>query len=255
MPSKHMFAVMENINGISWDSFSPQYKNSVFFKIDFETIGIKEAVFTKKMKNLQNYVTSTIPDAPEIFSEIPLPVYKKHSKTSECREIINQIKALTYTVTSESAQTNLQQHHLKEALNLLSKEPKTGHVLILNQRQKHKDLHKEVAQNKHKTKFENLPVPRKQKSNLTGRVGAENDPRKSTQNISVAPKKQILKKKFEDASKKVTRTALNFLLKALKISMNQLQELRVNSVTYIFKFFLIRNAKQYFQIKNTNDCL
>ena len=50
MPCKHMFAVMENISGISWDSFCRQYKNSVYFKIDFEAIGIKEAVFTKKLK-------------------------------------------------------------------------------------------------------------------------------------------------------------------------------------------------------------
>ena len=70
MPCKHMFAVMENISGISWDSFCRQYKNSVYFKIDFEAIGIKEAVFTKKMTNLEHYNdTSTIPDTPEIFSK------------------------------------------------------------------------------------------------------------------------------------------------------------------------------------------
>ena len=65
------------------------------------------------MTNLENYDdASTIPDAQETFPEIPLPVYKKHSKASECREIMNQIKALTYTVTRESALTNLH-YHLK----------------------------------------------------------------------------------------------------------------------------------------------
>ena len=78
MTCKHVFAVMENISGISWDLFCPQHKNSVFFKIDFEAIGIKEAVFAKKMTILANYGdTSTIPDPHKIFSEIPLPVYKK----------------------------------------------------------------------------------------------------------------------------------------------------------------------------------
>ena len=78
MTCKHVFAVMENISGISWDLFCPQHKNSVFFKIDFEAIGIKEAVFAKKMTILANYDdTSTIPDPHKIFSEIPLPVYKK----------------------------------------------------------------------------------------------------------------------------------------------------------------------------------
>ena len=75
MPCKHMFAVMENINGISWGSFCPQQKNSVFFKIDVEGIGIKEVVFTTKMTNLENYDNaSTIPDAQGIFFEIPLSV-------------------------------------------------------------------------------------------------------------------------------------------------------------------------------------
>ena len=118
MSCKHMFAVMENINAISWDSFCPQYKNSVFFKIDFEAFGIKKSSFYKEDDESQ-----------EIFSEIPLPVYKEHSKASECREIMNQIKALTYTVTCESVLTNLQ-YHLKEAL----KEAKSDHGLILNQR-------------------------------------------------------------------------------------------------------------------------
>ena len=101
---------------------------------------------------------------------------------------MNQMKALTYTVTSENALTNLQ-YHLKKALNILRKERKYDHGLILNQGEKHKDLHKKVAQNNCETKFENLPVPRKQKSNFTGRVGAANDARKSAQNISVASKK------------------------------------------------------------------
>ena len=46
--------------------------------------------------------------------------------------------------------------------------------------------------------------------------------------------------------KEVTRTVLCFLLKALNISMNQLQALRVNSFTDIFKCFLIKNGEQHF---------
>ena len=63
-------------------------------------------------------------------------------------------------MTSESALTNLQ-YHLKEALNMLRQEAKNGQGFILNQREKHKDLHKKVAQNNYETKVENLPVPRK----------------------------------------------------------------------------------------------
>ena len=100
-------------------------------------------------------------------------------------------------MTNESALTNLQ-YHLKEALNMFRKEAKNDHGFILNQREKHKDLHKKVAQNNYGTKLENLSVARKQKSNLTGRVGAAKGARKSAQNISVAPKKQIPQKAFEE---------------------------------------------------------
>ena len=111
-------------------------------------------------------------------------------------------------MTSESALTNLQ-YHLKEALNVLRKEAKSDHGLILNQREKHKDLLKKVVQNNYEAKFVNLPVARKQKSNLTGRVGTANDARKSAQNISVAPKKQITHKTFEEIITIVDESDMN----------------------------------------------
>ena len=48
MPYKYMFAVMENIDDISWDTFCPQYKNLVLFKIDFEAIGEKKKQFLQR---------------------------------------------------------------------------------------------------------------------------------------------------------------------------------------------------------------
>ena len=93
--------------------------------------------------------------------------------------------------------------------NILCKEAKSDHGLILHQREKHKDLHKTVAQNNYETKFENLPVARRQKSNLTGRVGAANDTRKSAQHISVAPKKQIPQKTFEEIITIVDESDMN----------------------------------------------
>ena len=46
--------------------------------------------------------------------------------------------------------------------------------------------------------------------------------------------------------KKVTRTVLHFLLKALNISMNQFQALKVNSFTDIFKCFIIKKWRTTF---------
>ena len=97
-----------------------------------------------------------------------------------------------------------------ESVNILRKEAKSDHGLILNQREKHKGLHKKVTQNNCETKFENSPVPRKQKLNLTERVGATIDARKSAQNISVAPKKQIPHKTLEEIITIVNESDMNF---------------------------------------------
>ena len=121
---------------------------------------------------------------------------------------MNQIKTFAYTVTSKTALTNLK-YHLKVALNILRKEAKKNHGLISNQREKHKDLLKKVEQNNCEAKFENLPVPKKQKSNLTGIVGATNDARKSAQNISVPQKKQIPQKTFEEIITIVDESDMN----------------------------------------------
>ena len=45
MPCKHMFAVMEHIHETSWESFSPKYKDSAFFKIDFEVIRLTDVQY------------------------------------------------------------------------------------------------------------------------------------------------------------------------------------------------------------------
>ena len=82
--------------------------------------------------------------------------------------------------------------------NILREEDKNYHGLISNQKKKHKDLHKNVAQNNYKTKFENLPVPSRQKSNLTEKVGAANGARNNVQNILEVSKKQIPQKTIEE---------------------------------------------------------
>ena len=45
MPCKHMFAVMEHIHETSWEFFCRKYKDSAFFKIDFEVIGLTDVPY------------------------------------------------------------------------------------------------------------------------------------------------------------------------------------------------------------------
>ena len=108
MPCKHIFAVMEHIHETSWESFCPKYKDSAFFKIDFELIGLTDVPYwDSKDVSGEDNVLSNYTQKVEKFEDIPLPVHKKSIKSSECREILNQIKYLTYTASSEDTLNKL----------------------------------------------------------------------------------------------------------------------------------------------------
>ncbi|XP_066929672.1 uncharacterized protein [Clytia hemisphaerica] len=47
LPCKHMMSVLKNVEEISWESFIDVYRNSVFFNLDFEAIGLKAEVCCK----------------------------------------------------------------------------------------------------------------------------------------------------------------------------------------------------------------
>ena len=108
MPCKHIFAVMEHIHETSWESFCPKYKDSTFFKIDFELIGLTDVPYwDSKDVSGEDNVLSNYTQKVEKFEDIPLPVHKKSTKSSECREILDQIKYLTYTASSEDTLNKL----------------------------------------------------------------------------------------------------------------------------------------------------
>ena len=124
----------------------------------------------------------------EKFEGIPLPVYRKSIKSFECREIPNHIKSLTYTASSEDTLNKLK-ILLKECLHMLQDEVGTDHDLIVEENATEtKRTCPEI--NLNQPGFEQLPIPKRQKSSLTGRVGVASDARRAATNISVLSKKQ-----------------------------------------------------------------
>ena len=189
MPCKHMFAVMEHIHETNWEFFCPKYKDSAFFKIDFEVIGLTDVQYldNKDVSDEDSFLSNDN-DMVEKFEDISLPVYKKSTKSSECREILNQIKSLTLTASSEDTLNKLK-ILLKECLHMLQDEVRTDHGLIVEENATEtKRTCPEI--NLNQPGFEQLLIPKRQKSSLTGRVGVASDARRATTNISVLPKKQ-----------------------------------------------------------------
>lgn len=99
MPCKHMFTVMEHIHETSWESFCPKYQDSAYFKIDFEAIRLTDVPYLDSKNVLGE--DNVLSNDTEKVEDIPLPVHNKSTKSSQCGEILNQIKYLTYIASGE----------------------------------------------------------------------------------------------------------------------------------------------------------
>ena len=116
IPCKHMMGVFKHSAGISWLSLGKDYRESVFFKIDYEVLGLEDETVDKTFKEiekvneknpsnkpLQEPPHPTLPEDNLVFSELPKRVSSTKTKASHCREILHQIKSLTFVVDDMDA--------------------------------------------------------------------------------------------------------------------------------------------------------
>ena len=113
MPCKHMISIINNVEDITWESFSSLYKASPFFQLDMEVIGLPAAHALKD--NSDSNETNENNDANDNFDELPKQVNGKRTKASACRELLQQIKSLTYLVSDNASLVELESQ-LCEAL-------------------------------------------------------------------------------------------------------------------------------------------
>lgn len=104
------------------------------------------------------------------------------SKASECRETLNQIKSLTYTAGNEDT-LNVLKTLLKVCLHMLQDEVWTYHGLTANGNAR-ETKRTSSKFNLNQPCFEPLPILKRQKSSLTGKVGVASDARRVATNIS-----------------------------------------------------------------------
>eukprot|EP00112_Aurelia_sp_Birch-Aquarium-sp1_P025562 Seg8559.2 transcript_id=Seg8559.2/GoldUCD/mRNA.D3Y31 product="hypothetical protein" pseudo=true protein_id=Seg8559.2/GoldUCD/D3Y31 len=122
LPCKHMFAVIIHCKEYSWESLPEQYRNSSYFTLDPSCSLQKNSILKEEQKE-----ENSEEDIPDILSDfnnkkeeeeqsvISPPLPKSVScKTlgSECRDLLDQIKSLTYTCQNDDALTVLQQQLL-----------------------------------------------------------------------------------------------------------------------------------------------
>ena len=175
LPCKHMLSVViKGVQGASWNSLPQKYRSSSFFQLD------KEVIFSQYEPERECDAENNEKNEGEVLEgdvllkEIPKKCYPKRSKAATCRELLNQIKSLTFVVYDNDALDQLYDlkdfsRHAPVEDNLVVEKPR----VIRNQTKK----------------FPPLPKPKEKKSALSGRVGVSTEKRKLASAIDVVTKK------------------------------------------------------------------
>ena len=176
LPCKHILAVMRKYD-FNWESFPEAYKRSVFFTLDESTV-----YFASKSENvvsISDTEESAQNNAETILKEIPTKVFPKRTKASSCRELLNEIKNLTYIVYETDALDVLEEQ-LVVALEGFRQFAQSDSGLLI------RDFKRKPTQAE--KKFDKLPQPKNRKSKFTGRVGRLNENNKFYSEISIDQK-------------------------------------------------------------------
>ena len=109
MLCKHFFAVMRSNSEWSWEKLPAKYLSSPYFITDSEIDFGKAVAFTG---NGEENIADKVPPQKGTFDEeivhaLPIKSYVKRSKASACREVLGQLKSLSYLVDDDEAISEL----------------------------------------------------------------------------------------------------------------------------------------------------
>ena len=122
-----MVSIFEYFPEFGWESLPVTYKTSPYFNLDYFVINRKNLIRNDNEKDDGLY---TVIEDEVVIKEIRRKQNSKRTKASNCREILNQIKSLTYLVNDVDALDALEDQ-LKVSLELLENEaPKEDGVIV-----------------------------------------------------------------------------------------------------------------------------
>ena len=108
LPCKHMLVLFEKLDEVSWESLPSSYMQSPFLNLDDAVIDVVEAV-SQDHTEYTAVISNDGVDTNDTLFEIPKKIYPKRSKACACREILSQIKSLTYLVYDSEALEELEE--------------------------------------------------------------------------------------------------------------------------------------------------
>ena len=192
LPCKHMVAIFQSDLQVSWDSLPASYRSSPFLSLDLSVIhgeGKEEKEEEEEDQTLiQNYAAQQF-DEDESQSklksslQIPIKKFLKANKASSCREILSQIKSLTYLLCDEDILSSLVKTLKSTLLEFQEHAPKEEGLTL----EAKKTCKRKLSS---LTINENLPKPKTKKSELSGRVGVSTEKRRMAKDIQVTDKNE-----------------------------------------------------------------
>ena len=228
LPCKHFCAVFLHVPLWSFDKIPGEYKDSPFFTLDVE-------LFTPNNPKVKNYIgEESVDDLPSTigveavevndgkeslrFEDLPRTVPRPRTSAAKCREVLGQIKNMTYIVEAWENGEILDQlrEKLEECLHLLQiTAPKENGVILEAPRAPKSTSNAVVRKRKlgkkqSKLDFKSLPVAKK-KNPYAGRSGEKAHQMKKRYNVSLLemegrPAKQAKLSKDEEDMPKMPDT-------------------------------------------------
>ena len=169
-----MVSAFEYLPEFGWESLPVTYKTSPYFNLDYFVINRKNLIRNDNEKDDGLY---TVIEDEVVIKEIGRKQNSKRTKASNCREILNQIKSLTYLVNDVDTLDALEDQ-LKVSLELLENEaPKEDGVIVQPVKIKRKVKESNIK--------DEIPKAKRVKSNLTGRVGVKAEQMKLPSNLTL----------------------------------------------------------------------
>ena len=101
-PCKHMFAIFGKIDGLDWNSFSVNYRNSPYFCLDINNQILDKS--NEEFPVCENEAPEPVcknDDQNAYFKTLPKKQHVKRSKVSMRRELLTQTNSLIFLVLEE----------------------------------------------------------------------------------------------------------------------------------------------------------
>ena len=110
LPCKHMFAIFSKIDGLDWNSFPVNYRNSPYFCLDINNQILDKS--NEKFPVCENEAPELVcknDDQNVYFKTLPKKHYVKRSKAHRRRESLKQINSLTFLILEEQTLGKLEE--------------------------------------------------------------------------------------------------------------------------------------------------